>query len=160
MKKFKMLTFKRYKLFHWDSRNYKDMIETKNLKGWFFAFNYIYTPKKNVATHKNFFFHLRISLSLLEFEWKILYHSKANILNFKQKSCIFTISKNIISSTRIKKIFFLWKILIALIILQKSIWIKISSLTVFWESELHLVYQSWKILHFLNKIKEILCFRN
>ena len=65
-----------------------------------------------------------ISLSFLEFKWKILYHWKANILNFfmaQKFFCIlkifwvmnfwtkimyfFTISKNIISPVRIKKNF-------------------------------------------------------
>ena len=54
-----------------------------------FCFSIIYTqPKKNVATLK-YFFHLIISLSFLEFEWKILYHWKANILNFFMVQQIF-----------------------------------------------------------------------
>ena len=128
----------------------------------------IHPPKKNVATEKKFFFfHLSISLSYLEFDCKILYLSKTNILNFfmVQKFFFilkifwvinfwtkivyfFPISKNIISQVRIKKIFFLWKLLVALIILQKRFWKNLSSLIVFWHPVLHPDFQTKKILHF------------
>ena len=43
---------------------------------------YIHPTRKKMLPPLKTFFHLIISLSFLEFEWKILYHWKANILNF------------------------------------------------------------------------------
>ena len=63
----------------------------------------------------------------------------------------FTISKNIISPVGIKKNF-LWKLVVALIILQKSFCEKLSWLIKFWDSELHSEFQLLKILYFSFKI--------
>ena len=103
----------------------------------------IHPTKKKCCHSKILFIHLSISLSFLEFEWKILYRWKANILNFfmMQKNFLyfeqylsyqflnknrvfFPHIKKIISPVRIKKNFFWWKLLVALIILQKSFWKK------------------------------------
>ena len=82
-----------------------------------------------------------------------LYFEDFWVINFWTKIVYFiTISKNIISPVWIKKIFFLWKLLVALIILQKTFCQKLPSLIRFWHSELHTEFQPLKILHFSFKI--------
>ena len=132
-----------------------------------------YTPnQKKCYQPKILFFHLRISLSFFECV-EILYRWKANILNFfmiQKFFCIlkifwvinfwvinfwikivsfFTISINIIFSFRFKKIFFLWKVLVALIILEKSFWKNLSPLIRFLHCELYPHFETMKIVYFL-----------
>ena len=90
-----------------------------------FFFGWVYIQPKKCYYPKILFFHLIISLSFLEFEWKILYQWKAIILNFfmmeiffvfwrffelwifEQKSCIFFhIKKYHFSNSNQKNIFF------------------------------------------------------
>ena len=72
------------------------------------------------------------------------------VINFWTKIVyFFTISKNVIYTTRIKKIFFLWKVLIVLIILQESFWKNLSSLIRFLHCELHTHFETMKIVYFL-----------
>ena len=121
----------------------------------------IYTqPKKNVAIEKSFFHYL-------EFDCKILYHWKAYILNFSSYNFFFilkifwvinfrtkivyffTISKNVIYPTRIKKKFFLWKVLVSLVILQKSFYKKMSSLMMIWWSQYDIVFRTVNFFDFI-----------
>ena len=58
MKKFKILTFKQYKIFHSDSRNDKDMIKTKKIseKMEFFSITvYIQLGTKKIPHSLKFF---------------------------------------------------------------------------------------------------------
>ena len=100
----------------------------------------IYTHPKNVITHRNFFFFWAYLCHSLGLGGKS-YISKVNILNFfmmqkfflyfedilsynflNKNRVFFYHIKNIISSSCFKKIFFLWKVLASLIILQKGFW--------------------------------------
>ena len=65
------------------------------------------------------------------------------VINFWTKIVyFFPISKNMISPVRIKKIFFLWKLVVALIILQKSFWKKMWALMTIWWSEYECDFQT------------------
>ena len=59
--------------------------------------------------------------------------------------------------------FFLWKLVVVLIILQKSFCQKLFSLIKFWDSELHTEFQPLKILHFsfliLTKLRKFTCLK-
>ena len=131
---------------------------------------YLHPPKKKCCHPQTLFVRLSISLSFLEFEWKILYHWKANILNFFMVQKIFLyfedfLSYEFLNKSRVflpyqkyhffssnQKKFFLWNFLVALIILQKKFCQKLPSLIRFWHSELHTEFQQLKILHFFFKI--------
>ena len=143
----------------------------------------IYTQPKKCYHPKILFFHLIISLSFLEFQWKILYRWKADILNFfiVQKFFLYFedflsfefLNKNRVFFYYIKKYyfanwnqknFFLWKLPVALIILQKKFYQKLPSLIRFWHSELYTEFQLLKILHFsfkiLTKLRKFTCLQN
>ena len=74
------------------------------------------------------------------------------LLIFEQKSCIFSHIKKYHFSSLYQKNIFLWKHLVALIILQKRFCQKLPSLIRFWHSELHTQFQPLKIIHFSFKI--------
>ena len=117
-----------------------------------FIFKMKYTQPKKMLPLLNTFFHLIVSLSFLEFEWKILYRWKADILNFFMVQKFFLyfedflsyefLNKNHVFFYHIKKYhfsswyqkkFFLWKLVVALIILHKSFWKKMWALmTILW----------------------------
>ena len=69
----------------------------------------------------------------------------------KNRVFFYHIKKYHFSSSN-QKNFFLWKVLVALIILQKSFCQKLPSLIRFWHSELHTQFQPLKIVHFSFKI--------
>ena len=114
-----------------------------------------------------------ISLSFLEFEWKILYHWKANILNFfmvQKFFCILKIFWVTNFSTKIvyffyyikkyhfsslyKKNFLLWKLLVELIILQKKFWKKCVHWWPYDGLNMIVIFRQVNFLYFVKILKE------
>ena len=78
-----------------------------------------------------FIFEKNLSYHFLNKNYVFFYHIKKYHFSNSNQKIFFCETSNCIDS------------------FAKSIWIKISSLTMFWVSELHLVFKSWKTFHFL-----------
>ena len=168
MKKFRILTFHWYKIFHSNPKNdrYAQMkkkylwVATFFLGGCMISWKpiiiqaMIYTHQKKMLPPLNTFFsfdHISViswvwveNLISLESRYYKLFHGAKIFLYFEDFLSYEFLNKNHVFFSHIKKcnfpicikkIFFLWKLLITLIILQKSFWKKMWVLMTIWWSE-------------------------